>query len=328
MSWFLIIISFVFFLLRLPSLLEPHWYGDEGIYQAIGMSINNGSLLYKDIWDNKPPFLYLLYAIFRSDQFTVRFVSLIFGLLSVIVFFFLSKKLFSGPPGSTKVHFLTTTIFALLFGLPIVEGNIANAENFMLLPILITALLIFSMSSRKFKLFLAGILVSLAFLFKIVAVFDFLAFLTFFFILNLPLKFNVSLKKEKKFLVTFAQKAAPYIFGFLIPIFIVILFFLINGAIADLFKATFSSNVGYVGWKNKLIIPQGLLIVKSILLLTSIVFIAKKRELLDKKLIFILLWFVFSLFNAFFSERPYTHYLLVLIPSFSLMLGFLFLMKH
>src|SRR3989338_3082131 len=324
MSWFLIIISFVFFLLRLPSLLEPHWYVDEGIYQAIGMSINNGSLLYKDIWDNKPPFLYLLYAIFRSDQFTVRFVSLIFGLLSVIVFFFLSKKLFSGPPGSTKVHFLTTTIFALLFGLPIVEGNIANAENFMLLPILITALLIFSMSSRKFKLFLAGILVSLAFLFKIVAVFDFLAFLTFFFILNLPLKFNVSLKKEKKFLVTFAQKAAPYIFGFLIPIFIVILFFLINGAIADLFKATFSSNVGYVGWKNKLIIPQGLLIVKSILLLTSIVFIAKKRELLDKKLIFILLWFVFSLFNAFFSERPYTHYLLVLIPSFSLMLGFLF----
>src|SRR3989344_1324016 len=294
MSWFLIIISFVFFLLRLPSLLEPHWYGDEGIYQAIGMSINNGSLLYKDIWDNKPPFLYLLYAIFRSDQFTVRFVSLIFGLLSVIVFFFLSKKLFSGPPGSTKVHFLTTT------------------------------LLIFSMSSRKFKLFLAGILVSLAFLFKIVAVFDFLAFLTFFFILNLPLKFNVSLKKEKKFLVTFAQKAAPYIFGFLIPIFIVILFFLINGAIADLFKATFSSNVGYVGWKNKLIIPQGLLIVKSILLLTSIVFIAKKRELLDKKLIFILLWFVFSLFNAFFSERPYTHYLLVLIPSFSLMLGLLF----
>ena len=176
---FLIISSFIFFLLRLPSLFEPYWYGDEGIYQVIGMAINNGSLLYKDIWDNKPPLLYLLYALFNSDQFAVRLVSLIFGLFSIFVFFFLSKKLFPPSSGGSKiVYFLTSSIFALLLGLPILEGNIANAENFMLLPILIAALLVvkadYLSSIPKVSLFFAGILLGLAFLFKIVAIFDFL----------------------------------------------------------------------------------------------------------------------------------------------------------
>lgn len=315
MSWFLIIISFVFFLLRLPSLFEPNWYGDEGIYQAIGMAINNGSLLYKDIWDNKPPLLYILYALFQSDQFTVRFVSLIFGLLSIIAFFFLSKKLFSKSVGSIKIHILTTSIFALLFALPILEGNIANAENFMLLPILLAALLIFQRVETNSKLFLAGILVSLAFLFKIVAVFDFLAFLIFFFIVNYHRKLDLS---------SFVRNTAPFIFGFLLPIFIVVLYFAINGAFVDFFRATFSSNIGYVGWKNRFVIPQGLLLFKAVLLIIAVIFITKKRVILDKNMIFIVLWFAFSLFNAFFSERPYTHYLLVLLPSFSLMLGLIF----
>ena len=39
--WFLIIISVVFFFLRFPSLFEPNWYGDEGIYQALGLAMNS-----------------------------------------------------------------------------------------------------------------------------------------------------------------------------------------------------------------------------------------------------------------------------------------------
>jgi hypothetical protein len=81
--WFLISAGLIFFLLRLPSLFEPYWYGDEGIYQALGLGINNGRILYRDIFDNKPPFLYVLYSFFNSDQFLLRFVSLVFGLVSV-----------------------------------------------------------------------------------------------------------------------------------------------------------------------------------------------------------------------------------------------------
>ena len=61
--WFLIIISVVFFFLRFPSLFEPNWYGDEGVYQTLGIGMNAGRLLYKGIFDNKPPLLYFLYSL-------------------------------------------------------------------------------------------------------------------------------------------------------------------------------------------------------------------------------------------------------------------------
>ncbi len=98
--------------------------------------MRQGRLLYSGIWDNKPPLLYIFYSIFNSDQFALRTVSLIFGLLSVFAFFFLAKKLFK----SNKVIYVTAFIFTFLFGIPLIEGNIANAENFMLLPILTAGL--------------------------------------------------------------------------------------------------------------------------------------------------------------------------------------------
>jgi len=180
--WFLLITSFFFFLLRLPSLFEPYWYGDEGIYQVLGIAMNQHRLLYRDIWDNKPPLLYFVYSIFGSDQFWVRLFSLLVGLLTVIAFYFLVRKLFE----KERIVWITTALFTLLFGLPLLEGNIANAENFMLLPIITAGFLVLKSTetkipNAKYKLLLtAGFLLGVAFLFKIVAVFDFGALLVFF----------------------------------------------------------------------------------------------------------------------------------------------------
>ncbi len=55
---FLLIIILLMILLRIPSLFEPYWYGDEGIYLTLGQAIRKGLLLYRDIHDNKPPLLY------------------------------------------------------------------------------------------------------------------------------------------------------------------------------------------------------------------------------------------------------------------------------
>src|SRR3989344_4330395 len=189
--WFLLIASFIFFLLRFPSLFEAYWYGDEGIYQVLGLAIKAGRLLYRDIWDNKPPLLYMIYSLFNSDQFTLRLVSLIFGIFSLIVFFALARKLFEEKKGS-KTAIFSTIIFGLLFALPIVEGNIANSENFMLLPVILSGLLIFTAKEKLKKniLMLSGFLLGIAFLFKIVGIFDFAAFFAFLFILNLPKKIS------------------------------------------------------------------------------------------------------------------------------------------
>lgn len=304
-SWFLIITFFIFFLLRLPSLFEPLWYGDEGIYQAIGIAINNGKLLYQDIFDNKPPLLYLIYAIFNSDQFLVRLISLIFGLFTCFFFFLLSKKFFQ-----KNISYLVTSIFIVLFAIPLLEGNIANAENFMLLPILISAFLIFR--STTSKLLISGLFLGIAFLFKIVAVFDFLAFSTFIIILNFANFKNI--KNDLKHLRFF-------IIGFFFPLVLVSIFFIFKGAFNDFFKAVFLTNISYVNYGNAIKGLPIFLFIKGFILLSIIIFIFTKRKIFSKKIIFISIWIAFSVFNAFFSQRPYIHYVLVVLPSFCLLIG-------
>lgn len=331
--WYVLSLSLVFFILRLPSLIEPNWYGDEGIYQVIGNALSEGRLLYTQIWDNKPPLLYMVYALFGGDQFMVRFFSLLIGLLSVWAFFGFAQLLFK----NLKASFISSAFFAVLFSIPLMEGNIANAENFMLLPIIGAAYLVYKTTienypqkTKTFKLLSAGLLLGLAFLFKIVAVFDFLAFFVFLFITYLPgnisliggtRRRNNSLSSITNSTISFIRNDAIFLFcGFLTPVLLTILYFLSRNALSEFIKAAFLSNVGYVGYGNKFIIPQGFLILKLVLLALFCVFVIFKRKKLYAPTIFVILWFAFSLFNTYFSGRPYTHYTLTLLPSFCMMI--------
>jgi len=224
-TWFLIFVSFIFFVFRLPSLFEPYWYGDEGIYQTLGIGINHGRLLYRDIFDNKPPLLYLLYSFFSYDQFMVRLANLFFGILAVIIFFILVNKLFK----SKLSVYSSTGFFAFLLAIPLLEGNIANAENFMLFPLILAGYLIFSACQKlNYKVFfVSGLLVGIAFLFKIVAIFDFAAF--FVFLLFSDINFRFSKLINKKYLICLLDKAFLFILAFLVPISLTILFFYISG---------------------------------------------------------------------------------------------------
>lgn len=324
---FLLAITFFFFLLRLPSLNEPYWYGDEGIYQVIGLALRNGRSLYTEIWDNKPPLLYLSYALFNGDQFLVRAFSLIFGLAAVIAFYFLATKLFQRK----AAVMISTFIFALLFGIPMFEGNIANAENFMLFPVILAAYLIHSTNSpRRKRILTAGLLLGTAFLFKIVAVFDMLSFAAFLKLSTLPaLTSYVALRKSvtRSHIVKAVHLTAPLIIGFLIPFLLTSLFFLITGGLPEFLQASFFNNVGYVGYGNRYVFPQGLLLGKLILLCLYSFVLWWKKDKLSKESLFILLWLGFALFSAFFSQRPYSHYVLVLLPAFSLSVGLIFTLK-
>lgn len=326
--WFLLGISLVFFFLRFPSLFEPNWYGDEGIYQVLGDGMSQGRLLYRDIFDNKPPFLYILYNLTGSDIFVTRLTSLVFGLLSVIAFYFLALKLLVNK----KSVLFSTCFFALMFGIPVIEGNIANAENFIVLPVVLGALFLHSAIEEKNKeisikiIFSAGLLLGIGFLFKIIALFDFLAFLSFLFIVSLPRSNNLIFKN--KALLKEAKNILSFILGFIFLIIPTSLIFFFQGAFDEYLRATFFSNVGYVGYGNKFLgIPQGLLLLKGALLIGFTFALLVKRVHIDKKVIFILIWVAFSIFNALFSHRPYTHYLLVLLPSFSLLLGLVLVKK-
>jgi hypothetical protein len=318
--WFLSLLTFLFFLLRLPSLFEPYWYGDEGIYQTIGLALNQDRLLYGEVWDNKTPLLYYLYAALQSNQFTVRLVSLLFGVASVITFFFLAKELFTRP----RQVFVTTSLFAVLLGLPLLEGNIANAENFILLPLLAGGYILLRNLKKESHyrspatFFWSGFLAGMAFLVKTVAIFDFAAFLLFFFLVTFNGKFSFlsvkhSLYKERKPLLLI-------IGGFFLPFLLSLLFFLFKGTLTDYLKAAFFGNAVYVGVENTVII----FVLKLLLLSIFSAVIVRKRGTFSSHHLFIILWTGFSLFSSFFSQRPYTHYLLVLLPGFCLLAGLLY----
>lgn len=315
----LFLLLLLFLLLRLPSLIEPYWYGDEGIYQVIGQSLHNGNLLYTDIYDNKPPLLYVLYSLVNGDQVLVRTLSLLMGGLSVIMLFFLSLKLFN----KLSIAAAISGIYTLLFATPLIEGNIANAENFILL-LLLTAGYIIYVQREKLQvnhIFIAGIILGFAFLFKIIAVFDFIAFFVFLLSCALPTITKKNIQKS-------VAISLHYSAGFLLPIFITFLYFFFKGNFAAFFQASFFGNVGYVGWKNDLFgIPQGLLIIKSITLLSGITILFVTRKKLTSPVFFILIWLCFSLFSAFFSGRPYTHYVLVLLPVYCLSIGLFLSLK-
>lgn len=324
--WFLFLSLGIFFILRFPSLFEPNWYGDEGVYQAVSLAMRNGRLLYQGIWDNKPPLLYLVYEFLGSDQFLVRLLSLLFGAVAIFLFFNLTRKFFS-----FKTSALVTSFFVALLGLPILEGNIGNAENFMIAPTLAAVSLIASLrdsEDRKkqnrnlFLIFVAGFLLGISFLFKIVAIFDFAAFLLLIFFIDDNL---IKHLKNKKYQTYEVKKLFSYVVGFLSLPLIIFIFFFLKGldAFIPFINATLFSNIGYVGYGNNLIIPQGLLILKIIILAGFCYFVFLKRKILGHAGVLGLIWFSFSLFNAFFSQRPYTHYLLVFLPSFCLLIGLL-----
>lgn len=315
-GWFLAIIVFIFSLLRIPSLVEPDWYGDEGIYKVIGAALASGRSLYSQIWDNKPPLLYLIYQLAQGELFYVRLLSLLAGIGSVIVFYLLTKRLLERKMSC----YIATAVYAVIFAAPVIEGNIANAENFMLLPtILALYLLILNKGKNNLYLVGSGILVSVAFLIKIVAVFDFLAFMS----ILLMAKFSEGETFKKRKILGFLKEETTFAISFALPIILASIYFFVKGSFFDFYKAVFSQNVGYVGYGNFFLFPMGFLFLKIGLVIFSVLLILRYRKSLGLSGVIILTWLVFSVFNAMFSQRPYAHYLLVMLPSISLLAGYI-----
>lgn len=315
-SIYLISISILFILLRLPSVIEPHWYGDEGIYSVIAHALRDGSVLYRDIWDNKPPFLYLIYTIFNGDLFFIKSFSIMIGIASIISVYILSKKLIH----SSKGAMVSTACFALLFGLPMLEGNIANAENFMLLPTAMAYILLLSDITNVRRMFFSGLLLSCAVLIKVVAVFD-TAALCVVMVLILQRRNDEGLQNTLRQLMRSASLKA-FLTGLVILPILVSSYFLIVGAFPQFLKSTFATNVGYVGFENHFIFPQGLLSLKVLLLVSGLYFLYKSRKKLSQSGLILSVWMIFALFSVYFSARPYTHYILMGLIPFSLLVGY------
>jgi len=305
------------FLLRLPSLFEPYWYGDESIYLALGQAIKKGLLLYRDIHDNKPPLLYLLAAL-AGNVFWFRTILLGWMMITLVLFAQLSQKLFPKKKNLTTIALLT---FTLLSSIPLIEGNIANAEIFMI-GMAIAGFYRFLTAQKGSDYLTAGFLFSLASLFKIPAALDFAALLVFSFL-------TFTSQKRKNFRLLIRQTSLLGL-GFLFPFFLTAAYFAFRGALAQFLTAAFSQNIGYLSsWRTGTINSISLsaqkgLFSRGLILGGGLVFLFLKRKKLSPPALLVSVWFLFSLFAALLSERPYPHYLIQVLPAFSLLTGLIF----
>lgn len=324
--WILCLCAF----LRLPSLLEPYWYGDEGIYLTLGQAVRQGLHLYRDIHDNKPPLLYLMAAL-TGSVFWFRFFLLLWNSVAIILFERLSRVLFkeTDADGILKILGVSfpvprwSTLATLLFALLpfFAEGAIANGEIFMIMPVVAGVLLLWQTTVSKqqtAKIILAGICFAIAFLIKVPALFDAAAAGFFFFIV---------LRDWKKPLASGLLPLVSFSLAFLLPILLSVVYYSVLGVGKQYIASAFAQNIGYLSsWasgthSSSTIAASGLKIRAGILLLATVIlsFLAKKQ---GKTLTFLLLWLGFSLFGALLSERPYPHYLIQVVPPFALLIAY------
>jgi len=185
----------------------------------------------------------------------------------------------------------------------------------MLLPIIGAAYLTLSFfeEKRRKNLIYAGFLLSIATITKIVAIFDFAAFMAFILFSSRVIFSNQN-----------ARRFIDFFLSTISLLFVCFFVFLVLGIPKEFISAVFLQNVSYVGEQNRFIFPMGALVIKTILLSVGLLIIFLNRKRMSKTSLFIYLWLIFSLYNAFFSERPYIHYSLVILPVFSLLIGQLF----
>lgn len=314
-SW-LIVLVITLFVFRIPTLFEPLWYGDEAIYLTLGEGIRQGLSLYQDIHDNKPPLIYLLAAL-SGNIFWFKAILAFWTIAATILFWKLTKILF---PKNKRLSKFSTFIFAFLTTVPLLEGNIANAELFILPLTLSSFILLFKDKLTSKKVFLAGIILGLGGLFKIPALVDAIVPIVVLFFLSIINNIPVRQRARDGFFLILGV-ATPFIGTFV--------FFGLAGTLEEYLKAVFVQTFDYLSlWRGAIqqqsfFARNGPLILRSVFgILTIAIFLVfyQKRKI-SSSFFIASVWLVSSLFASLLSERPYPHYLIQTVPALSLLLG-------
>jgi len=303
-------------ILRIPSLYEPNRYADEDIYLTLGMAFRKGLVFYRDIHDNKPPFLYLIAALAGGVTY-FRLILMGWNLINTVFVFVVAQKM----KLKRLVVLAVTLFFGIFSSIPLTEGNIANGEVFMILPTTIAIWLLLTTRKREktvSKFYLVGTLLAMGFLFKIPVVFELIAILFWLTVYQA--------KTAKMFLKSlFSKKVWFVVIGFTLPIIISIVYYVFAGAGESYIKAALLQNVGYISsWEGESKpIYQSELFTRGIIWLAIMGLITLFRRGLKLNFGLMSLWFSGALFGALLSGRPYPHYLIEIVAPIGLMLGLL-----
>lgn len=300
-------VLFLAFLMRFPSLYEPFWYGDEGIFAAVAKNLTQGGVLYQTTWDNKPPMIYLTYAtifsLFGVSMFWLRLVATIVVMTTTAYIYELAKTTL----GKQRA-LLAGLIFGFLTSLRIIEGNLALTEIFMILPITFAMYLAVRNRFDNKSLFIAGALFAVASLYKQVGAFEAAALGIYLFLIT---------NKVGEFI----RKGLFLTLGFFVPFGVALLYFGAHGIVGEFIFGAYTYYSIYLGESPKY--AQLINISKYLPVVAAICWgIYKKSKAVRINHIHLfLLWTAFSFMGAYFSGRTYGHYLVQTTPGVALLIA-------
>lgn len=120
--------------LRLPSLMEPHWYTDEAGYVNVARELLSGKILYSQTWNNKPPLMLWTIALevklFGSSELGLHVLTLISGLATIAAIVWAASRLYT-----PRRALVAGVIAAVILGLPIVDAELALPESLLIAPL-------------------------------------------------------------------------------------------------------------------------------------------------------------------------------------------------
>ena len=149
---------------RLPTLFEPLAM-DQALFAVIGEGILRGERLYVDLWDHKPPAIYLLYAAIRGVSGGASWAVALAGLVAAVATALLLRSLVAARRGA-DVGLLAGVLYGLLANPILLGGFYATAQAEVFLEALVAASLVLAARGGRSHGFASGAALGAAALFK------------------------------------------------------------------------------------------------------------------------------------------------------------------
>ncbi len=299
-------------------------YWDGAIFMYVGEMWRRGTLPYLQLFDNKPPAIYILTAIASGTQHAAWSLAL-FEFLFVMGCILAARKTLQILHAPAQTVFFGTLATALMVNLRFFDGSFMP-EVFMLAPMAASMLAFvrFIQTGKLRYVFLAGVCSGLACLFKPFALSVFMAQIVY-----------AAFKRTPRLRVVFASILVN-IAGAVAAWVPVSVYFALHGDLKQMLDASFFYNV-YYGVAAQ---PKALLLLTNLsanllplstmvgCIFLGLVALRKEPSRVPSNRSDLwnltLLWFGFSLALVLFAGRGYKHYFLSLTPSLGLAAALVF----
>lgn len=287
-------------------------WGDINCFFTVGRSLLNGKVLYQDIYEQKGPLLYFIYAILSSISSKSFFAIYVLEIFTFAFYLFFAEKCIHLYINDSSYEYIGCTILAFITVISKAFVHGGSVEEMMLFMQMYSIYVILKLIKKelipsKFECIIIGIFCAFAFWIKYLLC-------GFYFGLILYILYYYIYKK--KYYKQLLNSIFYFLLGFLIVSIIPFVYFIYHHALKDLFVTYFYNNLFLYSTKQSLlycILTVVYFNIKSYILVLLLGFIYLYMNKLKEKY-FISFLFLVTLLTTYSSGEIFYYYSMVIIP--------------